>query len=255
MPTIKKRKPGYHPKAYSELKGRSSFTDEKVAELAERYGYPNPANLEALREALDSAAAVYWVNKDIEENAPRRGNIVTTVKDIQGLATKLRQRLSELDLYTAHLIAKLESEVHYEAAKVAQGDGQQPSRTRFGHKIQKTPQSDGTNVISYLDLDDIAEGLNILQSYCQTIRDSLPADKPGPREKHALKLWVDSMSRIWTDQFGQPFTLNFDEEQPLSEAARFCKDALEILDASVFWTSLIAQMRLYTSTPPSNPTE
>lgn len=250
MPTTKKPKRGYRRKRFSDLMDIARFTDDNVSDLANKFGYPNPSNLSELKQSLETAAAVYWLNKDIEQNAPRRAHIAAAVDEIEQLTVKLRTCLSGLDEDTAHLFAALESKVGYEITMSALSDQVHATKTRFGHTIVRGQKSDRPNVITRLYFEDIEEGLEILQGYCEELRTSLLPDKTGPREKYALRLWVDSMSRIWTDLFGKPFTLNFNEREMLSEAAQFCKEALKILDPSAPPTSLIRPMRLRTSKSP-----
>lgn len=90
---------------------------------------------------------------------------------------------------------------------------------------------------------DLVSALNLVASEARYVTDRLPRSKGGRPYEYALSIWVANAQVFWGQSLGRKFSLDSNDGEPVSEAARFCWDLVRPLGPDVEFKSLDYTMR------------
>ena len=134
MPTKKKPKWGYEGTYLLSDDGIRIYSDAVVKKLAKKYGVKSKKQIEEIKDRLEGAALVYRKWKQNHDDAPRRGEMIAALDEIEGLAMKLEDRLKHLDDETASIYWLPETELNGLSSRRSN-----ETKTRYGHTITRIP--------------------------------------------------------------------------------------------------------------------
>lgn len=114
----------------------------------------------------------------------------------------------------------------------------------FGHKAVVHELSPDNWLYWYLERDKIEEALEILANYASAALENLrelPSGRPGLSE--GLRMWIYNANSLWTRYLGRPFTSDWNKNEPLTPAARFCLELLQRIDPALSASKVESAMR------------
>ncbi len=97
--------------------------------------------------------------------------------------------------------------------------------------------------LHYLEHPEIIEAVSVLANYARRAANQLPKDRTGAKFDFALWMWVVNAQAFWTEQLGRRFTYDRHGDNPISEAFRFCWDAIHPLDPDLPLPAVGSTMR------------
>jgi hypothetical protein len=215
MAPRKKPKWGYRGRHLLTLDGIEVYSARDIEQLAKTFKIDS-AQHAILKDGLESAGNIYRTYKINHDDIPGSAEVKAALDEIETLATKLKDRLKNLDDVTAWRFWRPEIEVsdlvsHSEVI-----------RTSYGHSIERITISEGDRLVIRLEPEHLLESLEIITNYAKSAHNAVPIDKGGRPESEALRIWMINIRNLWTDHLGRRFTRAIDQGIPTSEAANFC---------------------------------
>lgn len=214
--------------------GQKAYSEAAVADLAAAHELPLEIGQSRLKDRLEGAALVYRIWRQNWDDLPRRGERKAALDEIRDLAAALQDRLSRLDDITGAIFWRPEAEISAEEAIPT------AAKSRYGHTFYRDEETEGC---TYLGARDLLESLAILQSYADEAVRNLPDDRGGRRHSEGLRMWMRNIATIWEDFSGKPFTLDYYQGEPVSEAARFTVAAFEAVNPGIDAKTIISEMK------------
>ncbi|MEX3014994.1 hypothetical protein [Gymnodinialimonas hymeniacidonis] len=215
------------------------FSDEVFAPIAETYGFI-PESFAMARLLLNVAAHLSkseakWAATDLPKV---RQKLSTVQKHGRALQKALRD-LDEEDLYAANQASI--AMTHATNASLLEMIGEtalEPSSTIAwnGQKaVLERPNTDP------LDLDDVLASLDALDQAMEVSLRVAGKGKKGRRENATLDPLLTIALQVYENFTGKRCSLLWTEKnEPLSEAARFCVDVVEVFDTGTVPSRIVS---------------
>lgn len=232
---------------------KKHFRQKDIAPLAEKYGLAKKFQGQALFHRLHGTADIYFGYKEgsdqIEPNQDVREQLDAIIKTIDRLERQ-RKNLSE-SAYLAfrRIVSGFETEATYAALKAKPTPKSPIQKIPLKHDLSfyKINLSEDAHKNIFFDDDLISEALFSLRTYLKTARDELRKRHPGRHRSESLRMGVINIASIWRDYRKEPFRISYVKGEPKSEAARFCVDAMKLIDPSIPKSRIITAMRSFAS--------
>ena len=196
------------------------YSDPCIADIAAGAGIAGPDLMHALKERLETAAAMYRASIH-NEARPGPKEIDATYVRIAELGRELVDVLDRMDDLSWR---------HFGIT----GD-RLPTDCFFGEdkRMEEIGAFHRTETgATFLGLDDATAGVRFLILCAEEARKRVPQNpSAGGRPPHrALNQWASTMVTFWTHDLVRTFTVDFIDQEPLSPAAQFLASCLAPLD-------------------------
>lgn len=171
------------------------------------------------------------------EDAPTHAESRAALEYLQKHARALLKGLEELDDKSWNLLLGSEIEASYRLMDEG------TVTTRLGYDMVSERHEDGSVSYDMLSADDFIGAAEFIEVYITDGLEHLPAGQKGKRPLLSLGGWLNHMKPLWCELSGRAFTLDVHEGEPISDAAVFCKRAIEVVDPAVTSANLITAIR------------
>jgi len=236
---VKKHRPrwGYRVRGWFP-EGREPFFDQSSFErLATTYDIPEHLHQKVF-EQLEGSGDIYSYHRTNVDDRPTPSEQAAALREIGHLAAKLSQRLEDLDDATTDAFWRIAS--HQPHPFEAE------TETPFGHKIERIDMPDEGFLLLCDDEESIRRSIRIIQNVAAHVEAGLPQAQGGPSGSEGIRMWVLNMVSLWEEILGRKFTLDYHQGQPISDAARFTVEALQVIDPNVPTSRIVTGMRKVT---------
>lgn len=209
--------------------GAGVYSETDMRQLAKDFQIDDALQAESLEYCLGSAADEYRSLKEGEVDAPRAGNVLAALAEIEKRTGALDTVLGKTDTITWNALRAAQARRYARESKyppdvlghLDMGDG---------FFVERIKLADGTLQSLKTDCGELRGSLRLLLRLCEDVRQALQPDRGGPAFDRALHRWVLAMHAFWTDTLGRRFTLDAVNGKPVSPAARFCWTAFRPLE-------------------------
>ena len=205
-----------------------TFTDESFQRLAEAHAIPEKKQIE-VRARLEAQADHYHYALETERSAPMKTRErQAQFERIETLSDDVVAAVEGLDQDLARAFWSSELKVDAELARRAEGEG---------------PDAAMADALLRLPPEMLLGAVRLLGRYGHHARLSQKPQKRGARKDQDVLGLIAGLAHIWKRDFGRPFTRDFQGNEPVSAAARFCVDVCQIVDPAIRKESINTQMR------------
>lgn len=232
-----KPKRNWQPRYLLGDDGKRVFLSTKVKSLAKSFDIKGAPAIAELHETLEATGNIYRIHKHNFDEAPRRGEIRSALEEIGLHAAELIRCLEEMDQTTWQRF--WQPDFALQAALIS-GKSQ---TTKYGQRVERIDLSPTSWTMIAPTRERIEEHVRLLKSYQENALKNLPGQKGGRPTQEAISIWVVNMRSYWIQTLGRRFTVDRLQGQPVSEAARFCVDALHIMEPDIPPTTVINEMQ------------
>ena len=218
-----------------------AYTEELVRKLMDDFGIVDALEAEALELCLGRAADEYRTLKESEVDAPRPGEVLAALAEIEKRAKALDAVIGKIDTATWDALKAAQARLYTRESERPEAEGYLDMGQGF--HVERVKLADGTMRSLKTTWEDIYRAQRLLIRLCDDARRNLPKDKGGPRDDVAIRRWVETVSDFWTETLGRRFTLDAYAKAPVSKAARFCWAAFRPLEPEARPVTLMNAMR------------
>lgn len=215
----------------------------KFRSVAREFGIPREQSKQ-VRLQVCSAAFVYrFVRDELRKRTPDKPYQQTKkrLRDVASLARRLQTKVDQFSEEEQAAIRDIEnSAVGFELVK----NWDHIERGSFGHRIHRSWSRDGHERKTYVHLfDAVHEVAAFGKMISHVLANTKPTDRGGRPRNEAVWLWAVNMQSIWTGTLGWEFTFDAYGGKPISEAARFSWQLLQLVDPDARWLDFHTAMR------------
>lgn len=214
---------------------REIYSDAVVDRLCAEYQIKSDMQIKALWNFLTFGATIYLF-ENARHRRPTRGQVRSQLAEVAALARKLSLALAGLHAEANAALWSPEQYIDYRITEPT-------STTEFGLTVRRQQTGEGTFQLHYLGHAEIIEAVSALANYASHSAKQLPKDRSGAKSDFALWMWVVNAQAFWREQLGRRFTYERHGAEPVSEAFRFCWDAIHPLDPDVPLSAVGSTMR------------
>lgn len=231
-------------KFYNRIDQVHTIIDWKIfRKIAENFEIPDEKRKIGW-DLVCKASALYRITRDLQSEPDDGQSFQAVRREVAAIASRSRDLADRLGSLTEPASSWLrvserivDQEIFSNPATI--------SESSFGHVISRWPAEVGTGPqISYLHLGQIVQAVSVLANMAEfALKNLLPPDKGGRPRNEALYLWVVNIHTMWKVCVDRPFTLDRHDQEPISEAARFCQQLMQTIDPSVPFAQIATAMR------------
>lgn len=232
---------------------KKRFRQKDIASLVEKYGLAKKFRGQTLFQRLHGTADIYFRYKERSDrtkpNQDVREQLDATIKTIDRLERQRRNLSESADLAFHRAVSGFEIEADYAALKAEPipNNPIQKIALRRNLSFYRIDLGEDAHTNIFFNENLIGEGLLSLRTYLETARDDLRKRQPGRHRSESLRMGVINIASIWCDYRKEPFRVTYVKGEPKSEAARFCVDAMKLIDHSIPKSRIVTAMRSYAS--------
>ncbi|RKQ64136.1 hypothetical protein [Oceanibaculum indicum] len=215
----KKTRPMYgfqsRPMLYNEPE--THFDEATVYRLADLFEIEDRDDF---AKFLNGTATVYKNHKVTHDDRPRAKHIRAALTEIETLAKQLGGKLAKLDELTEWRLWEPESQVHHLAYYSDEAE------SPYGQWFHRNELEGGGRSAFYVGRLEILTAMDVLVNYSKAAKAKLPRETGGAPTSEALRMWVSSSARYWTETLGRPYTLDIHNGEGTTPAYWFCWECL-----------------------------
>lgn len=220
------------------------YSQDAITKLTRDYNITDQCQIVVLKDRLEAAAHIYQSYEEHYRDSARPSKSKAVITEIKSHVDELRRLFGELDGATARKLWFPEIEVDGFATSGEIPKNNVILKSPYGHTITKQPIDNDSCTVSYLSIDNHLESLEILQNYCDEALDHIPVDKGAARKSKSVLMWLIKVRELWIEGLGRKFTRDSVKSGLVSEAARFCYDALKVIDPNIKSRTVNSSMKL-----------
>jgi uncharacterized protein (UPF0335 family) len=232
---------------------KTHFRQKDIAPLAATYRLAKTFRGGTLYQRLNGTATIYFGYKETaDQNTPNQ-DIKEELDAVLKTISRLERQRKKLSGGARAAFRRAVSGFKVEALTAAvqetkkTDDPVQRVSLRHGLPFYKIDMGDGSHTLIQFDDELIDEALFSLRTYIEVARSEIRARPPGRKQSESLRLCIFNLASIWCDYRREPFRVTYVKGEPKSEAARFCVDAMKLIDPKIQKPRIITAMRSYAS--------
>lgn len=230
-----KPKWGHRSKGMFEDLGKVHYDEKQASDLAGLLG-EGICQIE-LKRKLDIAANQYFWMRSSYEDGPTHAESKEALKYLQKHAQSLLSGLKKLDDKAWNIVLGPELEASYRLGF------EDKVMTSLGYEIEGERHPDGSLTYETLGPENFVGAAEFVEFYISHALENYPKRQPGKMRLLSLSGWLNHIEPLWCECSGREFTLNFHKGEAISDAARFCKAAIAVIDPKVTDANMITAMR------------
>jgi len=230
---------------------KTRFRQKDIAPLVTTYRLAKTFRGNTILRRLSGTADIYFRYKEgidkVEPNQDIKEQLDAILKSIDRLERQ-RKRLSDgAQAAFRRAVSGFEVDVFTSATteKTNADDPVQRVPLRHNLSFYKIDMGDGSHTIIRFDDQLIDEALFSLRTYFEVAKNEVRPRSPGRRQSESLRMGIINLASIWRDYRKDPFSVTYVKGEPKSEAARFCVDAMKLIDPTIPKSRVISEMRGY----------
>lgn len=229
------------------------FRQKDIAPLVAKYRLAKSFRGSTIFQRLNGTASVYFAYKEgsdkVESNQDIKDQLDATIKAVDRLERQRKNLSESACLAFRRAVSGFEIEATYAALKAEPIPDNPVQKIFLRHDLSFYKIDLGEDVHTNIFFDEylINDGLLSLRIYLQAARDELRKRPPGRNRSESLRMGVINIASIWRDYRRESFRVTYVKGEPKSEAARFCVDAMKLIDPSIPKSRIVTAMRSYAS--------
>lgn len=232
---------------------KTYFKQKDMKPIIEKYGLSKTFKGKSIYERLQGTADIYFLNKErfdeIQSNQETKEELTTIEKSINRLTKQMEKLSPSAKTAFSHTVAHFH---HLTLIASMQGKFDPALKDQWlllenGAMCHRLQIEDNDPIFFSYDESDFERALRNLAVYVKASKDGIRQRQAGRRQSMGLRLWVTNIASIWRDYKGEPFKVTYPKGQPKSPAARFCVEALRLIDCDAQRSKIVTAMRTYVS--------